>query len=61
MTRCDECKFYVRIDRNGGRCRRYPPTIYDGTHINSVGYQPLVDADDWCGEWKDKSDARTPA
>lgn len=32
-----------------GECRRMPPVLVED---GAIGYWPLVDVSDWCGEWR---------
>ena len=41
---CGNCKFYTR-----GWCHRFPPQF---AQEPAKWYHPLVDYEDWCGEWK---------
>ena len=51
---CESCRFGQQEDlrRGWGKCRRYPPKVY--SH-NPSGNWPVVDASDWCGEYKPAS------
>jgi hypothetical protein len=66
MTICRECFFYKEHlsteEEEHGQCHRYPPvldTAYaswkdDSPTESPCAYvQPLVDFDDWCGEWRE--------
>jgi hypothetical protein len=51
---CGECAFYdpsKPLRHNGGLCRRNPP-VPGTNHWHSHQGFPLVDVDDWCGEWR---------
>lgn len=43
---CKECRFYMKRIEESGLCRRHPPL--------NLRYWPVVDTDDWCGEFQDK-------
>lgn len=48
---CSNCKFYSG-DRHG-ICRRYPPKIIGFDSMDNQNSEfPVVDQDDWCGEWE---------
>lgn len=32
-----------------GECRRMPPVLVED---GAIGYWPMVDVSDWCGEWR---------
>ena len=51
---CKNCEYYF-----SGFCWRYPPQIYVITNERDGGDQrfddhPIVEVDDWCGEFKAK-------
>lgn len=49
--RCGTCSFYDMYDT---RCHRYPPNaVVSRTYPIS---QPLVESNDWCGEYEDFAD-----
>ena len=64
MSECKSCRFWgsthrKRLDdpeRTVGFCFRFPPTInFDAFDDHEAAYytaRPVVDDDDWCGEWE---------
>jgi len=52
---CKECRFYKQYSDVNGSCRRFPPIVTNGTQMR--GYFPIVEYDDWCGEFEAKLDA----
>lgn len=64
---CSNCEFWdkaglqkqlLRIGRlaptennyqHSGYCRRYPPT---GNITTDIAYFPIIEDNEWCGEWK---------
>ena len=58
---CGNCKYW----KNFGTCRRFPPVFIfepDNWDTENTDYrepyawqQPIVDEDEWCGEWKAKA------
>lgn len=51
LSTCKDCKFFSAIKQ----CRRYPPTIVEGTLISQDrSVWPYVDEYDYCGEFKPK-------
>jgi hypothetical protein len=49
---CRECKYF-----DEGRCRRYPPEVAqvgEPGRARWVQHLPVVDPDDYCGEFKPK-------
>lgn len=52
--KCINCKFIeLHPSEEIGLCRRYPPNLKS---IHTAHTQPLVEFDDWCGEYKPKGD-----
>ncbi len=49
--RCEACRFR----RGGGECWRYPPTP-----LRYGQRRPLMEADDWCGEFQVRQPAAQP-
>ena len=48
------CKFLGRKeDEHEGICRRFPPSVKEDS--NSSWWNPRVEDDDWCGEFKKKN------
>lgn len=46
---CENCRFWLEYDEDGGFCRRFPPecvVVDDDLHA----LQPKVMHRDWCGE-----------
>jgi len=69
LDNCEGCKFWSDAGNDTGECRRYPPMILQPTsleilsittpdvvdeQIERLSRWPIVDASDWCGEWKKK-------
>ena len=63
--RCSECVYFVPfteserkiIDIGSGRCHRFPRQIVNNTNIKMTLYMfPIVDENDWCGEFKSKKE-----
>lgn len=53
--KCHHCRFFDAFkESEGGRCRRYPPTLFSVDNIPWYQY-PHVDTEDWCGEFQQKS------
>lgn len=54
---CETCQFW-----EDDECRRYPPTIHgklskhDKISVCS-GHFPLIDSDEWCGEWQERDES----
>lgn len=59
--RCFDCKFFDKINNKVGLCKRYPPTVWgnppsrDDPNFSMQVNFPMVDADEWCGEFKETS------
>ena len=53
MEQCKNCQYYMLLERKA-LCRRYPPASYGKYSFN----QPYTYADGWCGEFKEKINAR---
>ena len=53
---CKDCRFYAqRIDYpTNGYCRKLPPVL---SNKFNFGAWPIVNAADWCGEFRGKDDA----
>jgi hypothetical protein len=54
--RCFDCKFYQRMNADGGMCRRYAPRPIlmgqmEAGRAASSTLQPTVSANAWCGEF----------
>lgn len=56
---CEKCRFFLpRVRKDGtaeawGDCRRYPPQWHGDGEMSS----PVMDPDEWCGEFKRKDAA----
>lgn len=61
---CEKCRFGISLPGHTDRlCRRYPPVLYtirsyqhqDGnaTEHESAWSQPVMGADEWCGEYQE--------
>ena len=58
---CCRCRFYdasEKAEDNVGLCRRYPPKPSGSLHVfpdeagsRHIGAFPVVDMEDWCGEF----------
>lgn len=53
MDQCSNCKFVYHMYYDGDLylCRRYPP-VTDYADDKCRSFQPEVDEDDWCAEYK---------
>ena len=67
---CRNCRFLQPLNGDCGLCRRFPPQTFieisssmndngDSYSLSSVSSevkssQPVVEHDDWCGEWRSK-------
>lgn len=51
---CGTCRYLF-----GAWCHRFPPTPAANTDAYSNGKWPLVDWNDWCGEWAATSGGET--
>lgn len=53
---CSSCRYYAAIIDDAedvGVCRRYPPQVIEADgDLESV--RPVVEADNYCGEWAGK-------
>lgn len=59
--RCRFCRFYMRQPyAERGQCRRYPPSQLNAGAGRSEGAFPIINYDDWCGEYapRDAEDDR---
>lgn len=63
--RCELCRYWDRFHGSSavGLCHRYPPTLVTEIDCNEDGgsysvspiqVRPTLEADDWCGEFKEK-------
>jgi hypothetical protein len=51
--KCENCIFYDKLEGKIGKCKRYPPTLYyDGEENSTLALSPVIESDDWCGEFK---------
>ena len=50
---CEGCRFWHQAESTdqNGKCRRYPPSVI----IAHCLVRPTMAADNFCGEWRDKS------
>jgi hypothetical protein len=53
---CGDCVFY-EIAEDVGRCRCHAPRITSAN--DEHGKWPIVDIEDWCGEYRGKNNIRT--
>lgn len=63
---CQECWFWVRVERDHGLCRRHAPKAFvvqrgagpetDDSSVTGPNWAgwPETCEDDWCGEWRGK-------
>lgn len=51
---CENCRFFnFRDAEQGGECRKKSPTLEIGNPDNDkTGFWPMVEASDFCGDWK---------
>lgn len=59
VTVCEICRYFCPcktiqewedgVEAEAGECRRMPPVF---ANDGAVGYWPMVDITDWCGEWE---------
>lgn len=67
MEACRECKFWEKMAKDHGGCRRYPPQVTEDPTASSIRSRynstfPETKGDDWCGEFIfDKSRQRPGA
>jgi len=54
-ARCRGCLYWVQKKNTKGLCRRFPPTVVHVPRWGDETAWPRLSADDWCGEWKDKT------
>lgn len=56
-TYCANCIYWAGHDGDdAGECRRHSPRPRPA---EEVAYWPIVEADDWCGEWEEGGDICT--
>lgn len=46
-TVCQNCRWWKRVYKQNGSCRRYPPTVQQ----DEADCFPVTAEADWCGEW----------
>ena len=52
MPMCKNCSFFLIEPKDTlGFCRRYPPTIINLGDDSFDSIFPIVDSDEWCGEF----------
>lgn len=58
---CEDCTFWLRAEATRGACRRMPPTagFVPGYPIG-VGFFPVTDGAQWCGEWLKREELAKP-
>ena len=69
QIRCDECRYFEPTFNHQGRltdrgeCRRRPPAMVglSSEAFIADGHFPLVNDNDWCGEFASKGDAEANA
>lgn len=55
---CGGCLFWkADDDKQTGLCRRMPPQI-KWVEGEPLGFWPITFCDEWCGEWKENTDAQ---
>lgn len=49
---CSSCRYFYRMNTEGGECRRNPPKVFDrpGQWVDEISLWPVVNDYDWCGE-----------
>lgn len=64
LEMCENCIFWQKWKgyHKKGTCRRYPPSLFaevdggpDGVTTKAYAAQPETEADDWCGEFKERN------
>lgn len=56
-SKCGECAFWTRMDKQGGNCRRHAPR--PNNNVDEIAHWPRTGWEDACGEWRANSpDAR---
>ena len=50
---CENCKFYINVNKYCGMCKRYPPTIWSDCDCIRQNF-PIVNHKEWCGEFKSR-------
>ena len=59
--KCQNCEYYQRRQgKQDGKCCKRPPQVVTSINVKGVGMPktawPIVQKDDWCGEFEQKSD-----
>jgi hypothetical protein len=57
MNFCYQCKYYGSASKTSGICRRHAPTPVLKTVNHDWTYWPVVEENDWCGEWYGKDNS----
>ena len=57
-SKCGDCAFWIRMDKQGGNCRRCAPRPTN--NANDIAHWPRTDRNDACGEWLARSTEATP-
>lgn len=54
---CQSCRWFgpPYEESSDGRCRRYPPRVVPDTREGPDTFWPVVEVNDYCGEWASKS------
>lgn len=53
---CGVCQWYREAKgADSGQCMRMPPVLLHG-RVSVTQMRPAVDADEWCGEWRERED-----
>lgn len=53
---CENCKYWIKLNKKKGECRRNPPTTAMDGFKNTIGKFPTSEIEWWCGEWKNKDE-----
>lgn len=64
--KCKNCIFFAPTTKYGGHCQRMPKQAFIEQNIEALPevrfisgwYQPWMQPDEWCGEFKDKWEVR---
>ena len=51
MDKCENCRFFLRIEEKQGLCRRYPPQVFLESAQKTVTAFPYMLIEGWCGEF----------
>jgi hypothetical protein len=54
---CAACVYWTETTERGdtvrnGQCRRYPPAILHDSDDGPYCLQPMLESDEWCGEFR---------